>query len=329
MPDIEKAAFGGRDPITGAEWSTLSTPSMGQQAVEEFLEAQGWDQRAAGVVGLKLSPDNSKIMAARLALVGNWQDEPMHMQAKKLWTDAPENLSLEVTLNNLAAFRFADGDMWSGFVAGDSVRHKFVETTADGPKEPTDEELATWGVGEFSLKAVCSLARTSSARWGIWLSTTVLIFPGSEDELIRTLPEAVDPAWPGLRLVDGEIALLPAAGRGKRPLGGKAWGCPLAPAIQPGSPWEETPGTLTAAEVSEAIGDLLNIGCLPDTSVGAESLKKKWEKLIRNPRDMRRRKPDRTWPASAAAAAAAAAAKKGRRGKKSIFGKGGEIGPLA
>ena len=42
MPDIEKAAFGGRDPITGAEWSTLSTPSMGQQAVEEFLEAQGW-----------------------------------------------------------------------------------------------------------------------------------------------------------------------------------------------------------------------------------------------------------------------------------------------
>ena len=146
MPDIEKAAFGGRDPITGAEWSTLSTPSMGQQAVEEFLEAQGWDQRAAGVVGLKLSPDNSKIMAARLALVGNWQDEPMHMQAKKLWTDAPENLSLEVTLNNLAAFRFADGDMWSGFVAGDSVRHKFVETTADGPKEPTDEELATWGV---------------------------------------------------------------------------------------------------------------------------------------------------------------------------------------
>ena len=126
-------------------------------------------------------------------------------------------------------------------------------------------------------------------------------------------------------MVDGEIAVLPAAGRGKRPLSGKAWGCPLAPAIQPGSPWEETPGALTAAEVTEAIGDLLNMGCLPDTSVGGESLKKKWEKFIRSPRDMRRRKPDRTWPATAAAAAAAAAtAKNGRRGEKLTLGKGGK-----
>ena len=143
---------------------------MGQQVVEEFLEAQGWDQRAAGVVGLKLSPDNSRIMAARLALVGNWQDEPLRMQAKKLWTDAPDNLSLEVTLNNLATFMFADGNMWSGFMAGDSVRHKFMETAVDGPREPADEELMNWGIREFSLKAVCSLAKTSSARWGIWLS---------------------------------------------------------------------------------------------------------------------------------------------------------------
>ena len=285
---------------------------MGQQAVKEFLEAHGWDQWAAGVVGLKLSPDNSKVMAANLALVGNWQEDPMHIQAKKLWTDAPENLSLEVTLNNLSIFRFAAGDMWSGFVASDSTLHKFVETAEGGNREPSDEELSNWGISDFSLKAVCSLAKTCSARWGIWLSTTVLIFPGGEEELLQTLPEAVDPAWPGLRLVDGEIAVLPAAGRGKGPLSGKAWGSPIAPAIQPGSPWEETPGTLTAAEASMAIGELLNMGCLPDTSVAVDSLKRKWEKFIKNPRDMKRRKPERTWPATATAVAAAAAAKKGR-----------------
>ena len=60
-----------------------------------------------------------------------------------------------------------------------------------------------------------------------------------------------------------------------------------------------------------AISELLNMGCLPDTSVAVESLKRKWEKFIKNPRDMKRRKPERMWPATATAAAAAAA-KKGR-----------------
>ena len=36
--------------------------------------------------------------------------------------------------------------------------------------EPADEELMNWGIREFSLKAVCRLAKTSSARWGIWLA---------------------------------------------------------------------------------------------------------------------------------------------------------------
>ena len=129
----------------------------------------------------------------------------------------------------------------------------------------------------------------------------MLIFPGGEEELLQTLPEAVDLAWPGLRLVDGEIAVLPAAGRGQHR------------GIQPGSPWEETPGTLTAAEASMAIGELLNMGCLTDTSVAVDSLKRKREKFIKNPRDMKRQKPERTWPATATSvAAAAAAAKKGR-----------------
>ena len=85
MPDIERAAFSGKDTITGPEWATLSTTSMEQQAVEEFLEAHGWDP--------------------------------------------------EVTLNNLSIFRFAAGDIWSGFVASDSTLHKFVETAEGSNRE--------------------------------------------------------------------------------------------------------------------------------------------------------------------------------------------------
>ena len=123
MPDIEAAAF--TDTITNEDWATLSTTGPGQQAVEEFLEAHGWDQRAAVVVNLKLSVDNTKVTAARLSLVGKWDDKPVRIQARKLWKDLGDNVVLEVYVDSLAQFCFADGEMWSNYVVGDTLKHKF------------------------------------------------------------------------------------------------------------------------------------------------------------------------------------------------------------
>jgi hypothetical protein len=77
---------------------------------------------------------------------------------------------------------------------------------------------------------------------------------------------------------------------------GKAWGCPIGPAIVPGVSWAAAPGPIDEAEVRRAIGALLNEGVLPETSMSAEGVNKKWEKLARAPGELRTRKMTVSWP---------------------------------
>lgn len=320
MSEIEGQAFAGREAILNEEWATLTTAGPGQAAVEEFLESFGWDQKAAGAVHIRLSPDNTKVMAARFTLAGKWQEEATRIQAKKLWPQLEDNVLLEVDLDNLTLFRFTDGEMWSNHLQGDSIQHRFV-MTGDERRVLTDEELAEHGVGEFTLRAVCGLAKGCSHRWGIWISTAIMIYPESEEAMLAISALAANPAWPGIRLAEGEVQVLPAAGKNKAPLHGKAWGCPIAPAITPGTLWNTAVGPLPAAEVSNAVGALLNTGCLTESSVAQDSMRKKWEKIQRAPESLRKKPAEKTWPTGAAPTAAVptAAAKKGKklhRGKR-------------
>ena len=310
MPDIERAAFAGTEEILNEEWATLTVTGHGQQATEEFLEGFGWDQKAAGITVIRLSPDNRRVTAARFALAGRWQDEACRIQAKKLWNQLDENVILEVGIDNLTMFRFADGEMWSDYLQGDSLPHRFV-VTGDQARVMSDEELAAKNVGDFSYRAVCALAKSSTARWGIWVSVAILIFPEAEKAMLDISPAAADPAWPGIGLTSGEVQILPRAGTDKEVLNGKEWGCPIAPAIIPGMMWTTTAGPLTGAEVRTAVGALLNNGCMTETSVAKETMRKKWSKAKANPDDLRRKKAEKTWPAETTAPA-----KKGRKTKR-------------
>jgi hypothetical protein len=78
---------------------------------------------------------------------------------------------------------------------------------------------------------------------------------------------------------------------------GKAWGCPVGPAIVPGVSWAAAPGPLDAAEVRRAIGALLNEGVQPEASTSAEGVNKKWEKLAKAPGELKTRKAAVSWPA--------------------------------
>jgi hypothetical protein len=97
---------------------------------------------------------------------------------------------------------------------------------------------------------------------------------------------------------------------------GRAWGCPVAPAIVPGVPWTATQGPLESSEVKRAIGALLSEGVVPDNSLSADSVNRKWEKLARAPGDMKPKKPGLTWPMERRAA---------EKGRKSTLRKGGGI----
>lgn len=299
MPDLDRSLFLEEAQLSTEEWSQLAWEgAIGEP--ESFLERFGWDGQAAGCVSLDLSNDNKKITAARIMLAGSWGEEPIRLQANKLWPKAAQNVSLVIDLSNLAIFKFGDGEMASDLISGDRVMGGFVETTGGKDGIITSEREKELGVGQFCLRAVASLGKSSGPRFGVWLQVTILIFPGSDDTLLEVSPLAVQAAWPGIKAGEGEMPMLPAAGKNRELFGGKAWGCPVAPAITAG---KEGPRLVTGRDISAAVGSLLNAGTVADGCLTAESLKKKWEKLVRSPKDLKQKKAEKTWPGAGPAAA--------------------------
>ncbi len=165
MPDIEKSLFSGQENISNAEWATLTVPDMSDANVSEFLEGGGWDGNVAGVVGLQLATDNSRPTAARFALAGRWSDRPNRIQAQKIFAEAPADWLLEINLPNMGLFHFADGNMVSEYVGGNALECQFYRVV-EGEKVSVDDELlGEKGISYFTLRAVCSLAKTCGAKW--------------------------------------------------------------------------------------------------------------------------------------------------------------------
>jgi hypothetical protein len=65
MPELEKTMFAGTEQPQAADWASLFTTNLERQHVEELLEAHGWMGETNAIVGVKLTPDNTKVNTAR------------------------------------------------------------------------------------------------------------------------------------------------------------------------------------------------------------------------------------------------------------------------
>lgn len=222
MPELDKNLFVGKEQISATEWETLTSTDAGQQAIGEFLESFGWDQKAAGSVVLQLEADNRSVAAASLRLAGRWTDGPVKLQAKKLFPTMPENIILSIDLDDLSIFRFSPNEMWSDYVCGDNIKHEYVLHSGETAAVLEEDERQDYDIGRFCIRAVTSVAKDSGVKWG--LSTSILIFPASGDEMAEVSTAYIDPGWPGVKLADGQMPILPPAGKAQRALNGKAWG---------------------------------------------------------------------------------------------------------
>ena len=303
MPDIDRQLFKGKEPLSQEDWEKVSAADWSARSLAEVLEKNGWEKKAAATVAVRLKPDNSGPEAVKLALAGSW-DGQVKIQAKRVFEGADEDTVLEIELRDMAVFRCAENAMASNYTPQEAVKYRYVQ----GEKELTDEEdRMQQGIGDFALRVVAGLSKACGAKYGKWLHVTVLIFHLSADNMAdaETWPLADCLAWPGIKLAEGQVLLLPVAGK-KAPLwGGRDWGAPIAPIIVPGAPWEAAPGPPAQKEILTACAQLLNSGGMPDACANAGTMMKKWERG-----SLSSRPAEKSWPA-AMAAPAQQATKKG------------------
>ena len=255
--------------------------------VDTALSKFGWKGDAVASIILALNGNNTEVLESHLAIRGKPREREYRIDAKKVWPEADEGVTLVVSAENLRSFKFTAGGMCSDYLDGSTAVHQFYSGDSR-PKVLLAGDLLENEIGEFCLRVVCQLSKESTAERGLWLAYTLLIFPGTAAELAAKGQVTSYPNWPGIKIAEGEMQFLP------RP--SKTWGCPIVPLLLPGTPLSQEPTIPAAAALKTAIAGVMNSAVAPDSCKNVGSLQNKWAKLERQ-QTLPAKEPAVTWPA--------------------------------
>jgi len=207
---------------------------------------------------LNLSADNMSATGGQFAARGRLAKEEVKIDTTKLWREAEPGYLLTLKVPTGGEFVFGGG-LCSDYLEASAVDHCITASGRNG-QPVLQADYASKGVGAFCLRLVCHITK-ATRKSGVTLAYTVLIFPGTGEEVLDVSDLAASPSWPGLKAADGEMALLP--------LPSVAWGCPVLPLLRTGSPWEDEPTVPPPGEL------IMRLSWIMATSEPADVCKKK------------------------------------------------------
>jgi len=237
---------------------------------------------------LTLSPDNERVAGGEFVTRGV-EVKDFVWESHKLWPKADKRVVTTVTMPALDSFSFKDGGLTSDFLPDDEVVH-FHNLVREGrPAEPVLEaDREERGVGKFCLRLIGNVSKGSSED-GMKIKFWVMLYPEDKDVILGMSASAKKPEWPGVKLGEGEMRLLP--------LPTAAWGCPVVPILVPGQPFEELPRAPSSPALRSAIGAIMRYCGQPESSRTGGKTMEKWDKLAKNTGTLTAKRPAVTWPA--------------------------------
>ena len=255
------------------------------------LKEFGWLGRLAGCICLTLGPDNKSVRAGFFTARGPVEEKELRVDSNKIWPAANAETFLSIKFPSADIFKFSDGGLCSDYVTSTEVQHT-VYTNNEGraPTPVLEADYEELGIGSFCVRMTCAISKSSSARTGVVLKWTILLFPEEKEKILELYQGAKSPAWPGLRMTEGELHMLP------RPA--TAWRCPLIPLILPGQVTGQSLDLPAPEDIRRAIGAIMAKGVLPETSRTGNAVTTKWRRLANNPEELVENRGKVPWPAS-------------------------------
>jgi hypothetical protein len=239
-------------------------------------------------IGLSLTPDNRRVQDGILVTRGKLENSEHTLEAKKVWLEAGPGTSITIKLGSVDMFQFTEGGLYSDYVCAEEIDHFFHATEEDrNPRPILTARLRELGIGGFCLRMICQISKSSSSRTGVWLKYVIMLFPEKKETLLEN-ELAKHPGWPGLKLQEGEIAILP------RPT--VAWQCPVLPLLRTGQPFDQLPEAPSAAELRRAVGAIMSKSWEPKLYLTPGSVISKWDKINRNPDELSNKPGPVAWP---------------------------------
>jgi hypothetical protein len=288
MAPLEKAYFSGQDSLCDAD-VTKAEVSNFTSGPKDALRRFGWQGKAACCVGLRLTGDNRRIDSGQFLTVGTPETGKIKLDARKVWLKAASNASITISLSDLDEFCFPHGTLCSNFLDGNRVAHSIcLEEEGQNPTAILDDERGDYGIGEFCLRLVCTIRKSSAAKGPVNIKYSILIFPNSKEELLAVSFNTESAAWPGILLTDGVMPLLPEPS--------KKWQCPIVPVIISGTPFNQHGYLPPEGALRRAIATIMDHGVLPEPCSSATTLAKMWEKLAKDPNEFCQKTGSVSWP---------------------------------
>jgi len=285
MPPMERGLFDGGHSIGEDDLRRLEVENSAE-AVDEALRRFDWGGQAACCTVLQLAPDNRSIASGQFAVRGQLSKEDYKWEASKIWGTAEQGLLLTLQLPGGSGFNFSEGGMCSDYMDMQQIEH-CVTTTGRGGQLVLQQNYKEKGVGAFCLRMACHIQR-ASARNGVTVGYTILLYPGTSEEVLNISEWAKSPSWPGLKVAEGEMPLLPTPS--------SLWKCPTLPLLQTGSPWDANRTTPAMEEIREKIAWIMATSEPGEHCKTRKTLMGRWERYTNSPDDFVPKRSPLTWP---------------------------------
>jgi hypothetical protein len=277
---LDQKFFEGGGDIDAILANKLVTVGL-QDTLNETLTELGWEGQTVGIIGLYVAPDGNRITGAEFAVRGPLTDQNFTVQAAKWW-DCEKDLVIEFAAMNGAIFRFNRGEMCSEYIGQEMIDYTIKRNGVPLSREESDQ------LGNFSLRLICHLDKSSNGRNGPHFKVTVLAFPNSPEELENSA--ATSPAnWPGIKIVEAKADMFPAARRG-------SWGAPCYPILVICDRAAVRGSTPSGENLRFCMAQLLQTAILPTACTNRSGLNKMCQEVRDGDPAMTRRQPDVQWP---------------------------------
>jgi len=287
MATLDAALFRG-DRILDSDVGRCEASNRGS-AIDDILRDAGReDNEPVACLVLTLSPDNERVAGGEFVTRGV-EVKDFVWESHKLWPKADKRVVTTVTMPALDSFSFKDGGLTSDFLSDEDVVHYHSLVREGRPAEPVLEaDREERGVGRFCLRLICNVSKGSSED-GVKIKFWVMLYPEDRNVLLVMSASTKRPEWPGVKLGEGEMRLLP--------LPAAPWGCPVIPILVPGQPFEELPRAPSSPVLRSAIGAIMRRCGQPERNRTGGKTMEMWDKLAKNPGTLTAKKPAVTWPA--------------------------------
>jgi len=286
MPTLDAKYFEGEKDLTPEVIARVTVDGLNDQIIAA-LTGYGYEGQLVACIGLTVSADGSAVSAARFILQGELSPAPVSIKANLLWRTAADVI-LHITLPAGQQFSFAGGSLSSDYVDHSAVQ--FHVSKSQQPVMPGDYKAHK--IGNFCLRTIAHLDKSSNGRLGPLIKFTTLAFPDSAADTLDIDSGAQSPSWPGFRVLEGAAPLYP-----RPPLG--FWGAPILPLLATHERAAASQAVPDGVTLRFAIAELMRTAALPTVCVSKPARATTIRSMQRIPENLDPRTPTITWPPAA------------------------------